>query len=170
MKFFRRYDSTIHGNYRKAYLRCGLITGGLLTLYIMVRYLMGTPAESPEAYLSDGIMLLALFLFTLLYRNSLAEKKATLKELMLFGLGTALVASVLYGICLWLFGYAVPEQTLLFTTTMRGASAVAAAPSHYWAAWWGIESAIKLALLGGFGAFIAALLFRNEKSALRGKE
>ena len=164
MNYFRRYDSTIHGNYRKAYLRCGLITGGLLTLYIMMRDLMGTPAESPEAYLSDGIMLVAVFLFTLLYRNSLADKKASLKELMLFGLGTALVASVLYGICLWLFGYAVPEQTVLFTTTMRGEEAVAAAPSHYWAAWWGLESGIKLAVLGGFGAFIAALLFRNEKS------
>lgn len=170
MKFFHRYNSTIHGNYRKAYLRCGLITGGLLALYIMVRYLMGSPAESPEAYMSDIIMLLAVFLFTLLYRNSLEEKKATLKELMLFGLGTAVVASLLYGICLWLFGYAVPEQTDLFTRTLRGEEAVLSAPSHYWAAWWGIESAIKLAVLGGFGSFVAALLFKNEKSDVHSKK
>ena len=170
MKFFHRYNSTIHGNYRKAYLRCGLITGGLLALYIMVRYLMGSPAESPEAYMSDIIMLLAVFLFTLLYRNSLEEKKATLKELMLFGLGTAVVASLLYGICLWLFGYAVPEQTDLFTRTLRGEEAVLSAPSHYWAAWWGIESAIKLAVLGGFCAFVAALLFKNEKSDVHSKK
>lgn len=170
MKFFHRYNSTIHGNYRKAYLRCGLITGGLLALYIMVRYLMGSPAESPEAYMSDIIMLLAVFLFTLLYRNSLEEKKATLKELMLFGLGTAVVASLLYGICLWLFGYAVPEQTDLFTRTLRGEEAVLSAPSHYWAAWWGIESAIKLAVLGGFGAFVASLLFKNEKSDVHSKK
>ena len=169
MKFFRRYNSTIHGNYRKAYLRCGLITGGLLALYIMVRYLMDAPAESPEAYMSDGIMLVAVFLFTLLYRNSLEEKKATLKELMLFGLGMAVVASVLYGVCLWLFGYAVPEQADLFTRTLRGEEAVLSAPSHYWAAWWGFESGIKLALLGGFGAFIASLVFRNEKSEVRKK-
>lgn len=170
MKFFHRYNSTIHGNYRKAYLRCGLITGGLLALYIMVRYLMGSPAESPEAYMSDIIMLLAVFLFTLLYRNSLEEKKATLKELMLFGLGTAVVASLLYGICLWLFGYAVPEQTDLFTRTLRGEEAVLSAPSHYWAAWWGVESAIKLAVLGGFGAFVASLLFKNEKSDVHSKK
>jgi uncharacterized membrane protein (GlpM family) len=170
MKFFHRYNSTIHGNYRKAYLRCGLITGGLLALYIMVRYLMGSPAESPEAYMSDIIMLLAVFLFTLLYRNSLEEKKATLKELMLFGLGTAVVASLLYGVCLWLFGYAVPEQTDLFTRTLRGEEAVLSAPSHYWAAWWGIESAIKLAVLGGFGAFVASLLFKNEKSDVHSKK
>lgn len=170
MRFFHRYNSTIHGNYRKAYLRCGLITGGLLALYIMVRYLMGSPAESPEAYMSDIIMLVAVFLFTLLYRNSLEEKKATLKELMLFGLGTAVVASVLYGLCLWLFGYAIPEQTDLFTRTLRGEEAVLSAPSHYWAAWWGFESAIKLAVLGGFGAFIASIVFRNEKSDIRSKK
>ena len=170
MRFFHRYSSTIHGNYRKAYLRCGLITGGLLALYIMVRYLMGSPAESPEAYMSDIIMLVAVFLFTLLYRNSLAEKKATLKELMLFGMGTAVVASVLYGLCLWLFGYAIPEQTDLFTRTLRGEEAVLSAPSHYWAAWWGFESAIKLAVLGGFGAFIAAIVFKNEKGAIREKK
>lgn len=169
MRFFRRYNSTIHGNYRKAYLRCGLITGVLLMLYILVRYLMGTPAESPEAYLSDGIMLVSIFLFTLLYRNALEEKKATLKELMLFGLGTAVVASVLYGLFLWAFGYTAPGQTDLFTSTLRGEEAVLQAPSHYWAAWWGIESAIKLAVLGGFGAFISALLLKNEKSEVKGK-
>lgn len=170
MRFFHRYSSTIHGKYRKVYLRCGLITGGLLALYIMVRYLMGSPAESPEAYMSDIIMLVAVFLFTLLYRNSLAEKKATLKELMLFGMGTAVVASVLYGLCLWLFGYAIPEQTDLFTRTLRGEEAVLSAPSHYWAAWWGFESAIKLAVLGGFGAFIAAIVFKNEKGAIKEKK
>lgn len=170
MRFFHRYRSTIHGNYRKAYLRCGLITGGLLVLYIMVRYLMGSPAESPEAYMSDIIMLVAVFLFTLLYRNSLEEKKATLKELMLFGLGTAVVGSLLYGVCLFLFAYAIPEQTDLFTRTLRGEEALLSAPSHYWAAWWGIESAIKLAVLGGFGAFVAALLFKNEKSDVRSKK
>ena len=169
MRFFRRYNSTIHGNYRKAYLRCGLITGVLLMLYILVRYMMGTPAESPEAYMSDGIMLVAIFLFSLLYRNSLEEKKASLKELMLFGMGTAVVASVSYGLFLWAFGYAVPEQTDLFTRTLRGEEAISMAPSHYWAAWWGFESGIKLAVLGGFGAFLAALLFRNEKPEVRGK-
>ena len=53
---------------------------------------------------------------------------------------------------------------------MRGEEALVSAPIHYWAAWWGIESAVKLAVLGGFGAFLAALLFRNEKAAVRKKE
>ena len=170
MRVFKRYNSTIHGNYRKAYLRCGLLTGLLLMAYVFVRYMMGMPAESPEAYLSDGIMLVAVFGFSFLYRNSLEEKKATLKELMLFGMGTAALASVLYGLFVWAFGCAVPTQTELFTRTLRGEEAVLSAPLHYWAAWWGFESAIKLAVLGGFGAFIAAILFRNEKSEVRKKK
>ena len=170
MGIFHRYESEIHGNYRKGYLRFGTITGVVLMLYILVRYLMGKPAESPEAYLTDGIMLVSVFIFTYLYRNAMPEKKATLKELMLLGLGTAVVASVLYGLFLWAFGSAVPSQTELFTRTMRGEEALVSAPIHYWAAWWGIESAVKLAVLGGFGAFLAALLFRNEKAAVRKKE
>ena len=132
--------------------------------------MMGTPAESPEAYMSDGIMLVAVFLFTLLYRNSLEEKKVTLKELMLFGMGTAVVASVLYGLFVWGFGCAVPEQADLFTRTLRSEEAVVSAPSHYWAAWWGIESAVKLAILGGFGAFVSSLVLRNEKGEVREKK
>lgn len=170
MKYFKRYRSEIHGDYRKAYLRCGVITGVVLMLYIVVRYMMRMPAESPEAYLSDGLMLVAVFLFTMLYRNALEGKKATLKELMLFGMGTAVVASVLYGLFVWAFGSAVPEQTDLFTRTLRGEDAVPTAPSHYWAAWWGIESAVKLAILGGFGAFVSALILRNEKSEVRQKK
>lgn len=170
MGLFHRYKSEIHGNYRKGYLRFGTITGVALMLYILIRYLMGRPAENPEAYLSDGIMLVSVFLFTLLYRNVLPEKKATLKELMLLGLGTAVVASVLYGLFLWAFGSAVPEQTEIFTRTMRSEEALVSAPIHYWAAWWGIESAVKLAVLGGFGAFLSALLLRNEKSEQIKKE
>ncbi len=167
MRFFHRYNSTIHGNYRKAYLRCGVITGVLLILYILVRYMMGLTAESPVSYFSDGIMLLAVFLFTLLYRNALAEKKATLKELMLFGMGTAMVASILYGIFIWMLGFAIPQQTELFTNTLMKEGAFVEFPAHYWSALWGMVSTVFMALLGGFGAFIAALLFRNEKSEMR---
>ncbi|MBR1766751.1 MAG: DUF4199 domain-containing protein [Bacteroidales bacterium] len=165
MKIFHRYHSTIHGNYRRAYLRCGLIAGVVLMLYILVRYLMGRPAESPEAYLSDGILLLSVVLFTLLYRNALSERKASLKELMLFGTGLSVVASVLYGLFVWLFGMAAPAQTVLFTFTMRGQEIAPDDPQiGYWAALWGIVAGVKLAILGSFGAFFSALLFRTEKA------
>lgn len=171
MRFFKRYNSTIHGNYRKAYLRSGLLTGAMLILYLLLRYLMGNPAESPEAYLTDFILLVSVFLFTYLYRNSLPEGKATLKELMLLGIGIAVLASVLYGFFMWLFGTVAPQQTVIFTQTLSGQEITVADPQiNYWAALWGIVSGVKMSVLGGFGAFLAALLFRNEKSEIKSKK
>ena len=171
MRFFHRYQSTIHGNYRKGYLRCGALTGLLLMLYVMVRYLIGMPSETPEGYAVDGILLAAVVVFIYLYRNSLTEQRATLKELMLFGMGTAVLASMLYGLFLWAFGVGVPSQTVLFTKTLTGTEILTTDPElHYWAAWWAIVAGIKMALLGAFGAFMGALFFRNEKGEVVSKE
>ena len=163
MKFFHRYESTIHGNYRKAYLRCGLLAGLMLVLFLLVRWLMRNPADNPETYLSDGILLLSVFLFTMLYRNALPERKASMKELMLFGIGTAVVASLLYGVYIYVAGFVMPGQIELFTNTMKAPGAFAEYPAHYWSALWGILTAVKMAVLGGFGAFISALILKTEK-------
>ena len=168
MGIFHRYNSTIHGNYRKAYLRSGLITGLLLSAYVLIRLLMGKPLESPTSYVSDAVMLVAVFLFMAFYRNSLPDKKITLKEAMLFGIGTAVVAAFIYGLALWAFGLAFQQQTALFSTTMTGNEVTTQDPQlHYWAAWWAIYSFVMMALLGSFGAFVAAIFFRNEKSDIK---
>ena len=163
MRFFHRYRSTIHGNYRKAYLRCGLLTGLMLVLYLLVRWLLKNPAESTVSYLSDGILLVSVFLFTLLYRNSLPDRKATMKELMLFGTGTAVLACFLYGIYIWLSGIALPEQTELFTKTLMKADDYGEYPVGWWSAIVGMITAVIMAVLGSFGAFIAALILKSEK-------
>lgn len=171
MGIFHRYNSTIHGNYRKAYLRSGLITGLLLSAYVLIRLLMGKPLESPTSYVSDAVMLVAVFLFMAFYRNSLPDKKITLKEAMLFGIGTAVVAAFIYGLALWAFGLAFQQQTALFSTTMTGNEVTTQDPQlHYWAAWWAIYSFVLMALLGSFGAFVAAIFFRNEKSDIKNRK
>ena len=171
MSIFHRYSSTIHGNYRRAYLRSGAITGLLLAAYVMVRYLMGNPLESPLSYVSDAILLVAVFLFAAYYRNSLPEGKVTLKELMLFGIGLSAVAAVVYGLVLCAFELIVPDQTLQFTTGMTGKEISPLDPQmHYWAIWWAIMAAVEVLLLGAFGAFLAAILFRNEKSEVKKSE
>lgn len=170
MAIFHRYDSTIHGNYRKSYLRCGLLTGLLMALYVLVRLLLRTPVESPFSLVIDAILLVAVFLLTAYYRNALPEKKITLKEAMLFGMGTSLVASVVYGLLLWAIGLSSAEQTVLFTNTMTDSHITAEDPQlHYWAAWWAILSGIETIVLGAFGAFVAAVLFRNEKAVVHKK-
>lgn len=171
MGIFHRYNSTIHGNYRKAYLRSGLITGLLLSAYVLIRLLMGKPLESPTSYVSDAVMLVAVFLFMAFYRNSLPDKKITLKEAMLFGIGTAVVAAFIYGLALWAFGLAFQQQAALFSTTMTGNEVTTQDPQlHYWAAWWAIYSFVLMALLGSFGAFVAAIFFRNEKSDIKNRK
>ena len=167
MSIFHRYKSEIHGNYRRAYLRCGLLTGALMALYVVSRLLIGKPMESPVSLVVDAILMVLIFLLTAWYRNSLPEKKITLKEAMLFGIGTAAVAGVLYGLALWALGLSSDTQTVLFTTTMTGNEITNQDPQlHYWAAWWAIIAGVGTILLGAFASFIAAIFFRNEKSPI----
>lgn len=168
MGVFHRYNSTIHGNYRRAYLRCGPLVGLLLAAYVLVRLLMGSPMESPTSLVVDIVLLVSVFLLTAYYRNSLPEKKITLKEAFLFGLGLSIVAALVYGLALWAIGAASPSQTVLFSTTMTGQEVTPQDPQiHYWAAWWALFAGGATALLGAFGAFLAAIFFRNEKSPVK---
>lgn len=169
MGIFHRYSSEIHGDYRRAYLRCGLLSGLLLAAYVLVRLLMGNPVESPVSLVTDLILLVLLFLLTAWYRNSLPEKKITLKEAMLFGIGTAVVAGLVFGLALWFIGLSSASQTELFTRTMIADAQLPLLqyPLSYWAAWWAIVAAVSIILLGSFGAFLASIFFRNEKSAVK---
>ena len=171
MAIFHRYQSTIHGDYRRAYLRGGLLIGALLALYVLARLLMGSPVQSPTSYISDAVMLVLVVLLTAFYRNSLPEKKITLKEAMLFGMGAAAIGAVIYGISLWIAGWAFPQQAAIFTTTMTGQETMPGDPQiRYWAAWWGIVGGISLMVVGAFGAFLASIFFRNEKSEIKHKK
>lgn len=171
MGIFHRYRSTIHGNYRRAYLRCGLLTGALLAVYVVGRLLAGSPAESPISYLTDAILLVLVVLLTAYYRNSLPDKKITLKEAMLFGIGTSLIAAVVYALAIWTIGLSSAEQTVLFTVTLSGQTISLQDPQlHYWAALWAIVTFVDVALLGSFGSFLAAIFFRNEKSEIKKKQ
>ena len=169
MGVFHRYKSEIHGNYRRAYLRSGLMSGVLLAAYVLVRLLAGTPMESPMSIVVDAILLVVLFMLTAWYRNSLPEKRITLKEAMLFGIGTAAIAGIVYGLLLWAIGLASSEQTVVFTNTMIGENTVDGLNPqlHYWAAWWAIVAGGETILLGSFGAFLASIFFRNEKSQVK---
>lgn len=169
MGIFHRYHSEIHGNYRKAYLRGGLLTGLLMAAYVLIRLLAGSPMESPVSLVVDLVLMVVLFLLTAWYRNSLPEKKITLKEAMLFGIGTAAVAGVVYGLLLYAILMSSATQTVLFTNTMLGENTVDSMNPqlHYWAAWWAIVAGVSAVLLGSFAAFLAAILFRNEKAPIQ---
>ena len=88
---------------------------------------------------------------------------------MLFGIGTAAVAALVYGLSLYLIQLTSPSQTTLFTQSLTDTETQGLKdlyPLHYWAAWWAIVAGMGTILLGAFGAFIAAIFFRNEKSPI----
>ena len=73
-------------------------------------------------------------------------------------LGTSRIAALLWG-----FGLAVPSQAALFAHATTGAEVTHEDPQiHYWAAFAAIVAAVKLALIGCFGAFLAAVFFKND--------
>lgn len=160
MSIFHRYQSTIHGNYRRAYLRSGLITGALLAAARLALTLNQSSLITQHSSLILNILLIvAVFLFTAWYRHGLPDQKVTLKEAFLFGAGLSFVAALLYALLLFIL------QTTFYN--LLPANEHTDYPPHYWAAWWAILAFVETLLLGSFSAFVASILFRNEKSQIK---
>ena len=159
MSIFHRYKSTIHGNYRRAYLRSGLVTGLLLAAGHMALHTHHSSLITDHSTLILNIVLMvAVFLFTAWYRHSLPLQRITLKEAMLFGIGLSLVAAPLYALLLFIL------QTTFYNLLPPPSSDY---PPHYWAALSAILAALGTLLLGSFSAFLAAIFLRNEKSEIK---
>ena len=102
-RIFRRYESTIYGNYRKAYLIDGALTGVVMSVVMLLRdWLAKSPMPSPENYITELVLAVGIFWSSYQYRKQLPEGKVTLKELMLLGLGIGVVSAVVYGLWTWL--------------------------------------------------------------------
>ena len=111
MALLHRYQSTMHGNYKKFILLFGPVAAIALILSVIARYYFFDPIVTPAASWTDNVVLaICLVVFTLLYRTTLPEKKVTFKELFLLTVGISCVAAVLYGLYLWYYGtYTDPE-------------------------------------------------------------
>ncbi|MBR1798455.1 MAG: hypothetical protein IJ761_00955 [Bacteroidales bacterium] len=160
----RRYQSVIHGNYRRAYLQAGCVVALLLIAQILIRQLLMHECTSPLGYLPDALLLLSLLLLMIRYRKSLDGSKVSMKELMLFGMGTSCIAAVGYGLLLVLHGLCFKDQSLTFASTLMGHEVdVTNTPIHYWTLFVAIITVIETALLGSFGAFVFSILLKTEK-------
>lgn len=168
-RIFRRYKSEIHGNYRIAYLKWGLLTGVLLSLYLLARHLLGAPCTSPADLGKDGLLIVAMLVSMYLYRRSLPEKRVTMKELLLLGIGIGLVSAVVYGLFVWLYcGVMYPEMTEVYaeqfkTDEARAEGYLAALNPVMWALMFGF---VNTALTSIIVAFFGALIFKTEKAEL----
>lgn len=175
MRFIRRYQSEIYGNYRKAYLRDGLLTGALISAVVLFCKVIYYPIHAPENYVTDITLLVATLFFAYRYRKCLTDEKVSFKELMLYGLGLGVIAAILYGLYLLLYGSAIDtafaDRCLAHFTNgeINGAGTEEEKAqtievfNTYKLHTWAFIGAFRTAVMSIMTAFIAALLFRTEK-------
>ena len=179
MKFIRRYQSDIYGSYRKAYLCDGLLAGAAIAAVVLFCKLIYYPVYAPETYVTDITLLVATLFFAWRYRNGLPEKKVFFKELMLYGLGLGIVAAVVYGLFLLLYGAVIDEGFAarclehFINGEQRGSgtdeekAATIAVMRTYRLRTWAFIGAFRTAVMSIMTAFVAALVFRTEKNIVK---
>lgn len=177
----RQYQSEICGNYRKAYLRYGLFSGLIMSAYVLFMRIIILPVSTPTGYGTDIALLLCMLLFSYLYRRTLPDERVFFKELMLMNLGLGVVAAVVYGLFLLLYGQVF--DTDFFTRCMddfvRNAQnadkpaedirRMVEAYQNYRPWHWASIGAFRTAVMAIIEAFVAALVFRTEKNVVKAK-
>lgn len=103
MGLLNRYKSTMHGNYWIAIFKYGLLIGIGLSLVVLFRYWFKIPLSEPVSYAEDIAMLVFIFIAVFLYKRGLEERKITLKESYIVGLGSGIIASIIYGMFLFIY-------------------------------------------------------------------
>lgn len=178
-KIIRRYNSTIYGNYRKAYLIDGALTGIAMAAIMWLRdALSDVPISTPDNFITEIVMAIGIAWSAYQYRKFLPEQKVTLKELMLLGLGIGLVSSVVYGLWVWFYCGSVEPDMVDFYNSQRiavmepeetGAEAKVAIETvkRYTAGDWGFIGGFRSAVMSILFTFFVALVLRSEKSPIR---
>lgn len=179
-RFFRRYSSTIYGNYRKAYVLYGLMTGGVMALIVTLwNVIADKPLPEPENLATEVVLLICTLFATYRYRRTLPGERVTLKELMLLGLGIGMVSAVVYGLWTWFYAGAwKPEMVQHYIDSRIAAMQQAdkatedaiAQVQAYTVGDWAFIAAFRSAVISILITFFTALVFRTEKSPVREKQ
>ena len=175
-RVFRRYKSTIYGNYRRAYLTYGVLTGAGMTAVVALRNWMGgTPVATPENYLTELVLAAGIVWASWRYRKGLPDGKVTLKELMLLGLGIGVVSGVVYGLWTWLHCGVLDSgltehyndcriAVMDDADTSAEARIAVEQVKKYTAGDWAFIAAFRTAVMSVIITFFSALVFRTEKA------
>ena len=182
VRFLRRYSSTIYGQYRPAGLKWGLAVGAAMAVVMLLAGLCGPQVQpaAPENYITDIVMLLGMLVAAYRYRRTLEEERVTLKELMLLGLWVGFMASLVYGLLLWLYGmvdgtlverFAEGRLALMppAETDAQGALNIELVQG-YTAGDWGFIGGFRSAVISILLNLVAALVMRTEKAPVRSKK
>ena len=173
--FFRRYKSTIYGNYRKAYVIDGLLVGGAMSLIAAVRdWLAAQPMATPENYITELVLLVGTLWASYHYRKQLPDGKVTLKELMLLGLGIGVVSAVVYGLWTWMHCGIINSGLVDYynqsrigvmepAETSEAAKVAIENVKKYTAGDWAFIAGFRSAVMSVIITFFTALVLRTEK-------
>lgn len=162
MRFIRRYKSEIYGNYRRAALAYGSLTGGLMAVCVLVASLVGMPFSAPETYVTDGVMALSIFVSAYYYRRRLNVDDLSQKELLLMGLDMGIVIGIVYGLLLWvvLLGcYPALVSHFAEVRINQMVSGVAGGVDEQLAHTIRCYNAADWAFIGAFRSFVLSILF-----------
>jgi len=174
-RFFRRYKSTIYGNYRKAYVIDGLLVGGAMSLIAAVRdWLAAQPMATPENYITELVLLVGTLWASYHYRKQLPDGRVTLKELMLLGLGIGVVSAVVYGLWTWLHCGIINSGLVDYynqsrigvmepAETSEAAKVAIENVKKYTAGDWAFIAGFRSAVMSVIITFFTALVLRTEK-------
>ena len=173
--FFRRYKSTIYGNYRKAYVIDGLLVGGAMSLIAAVRdWLAAQPMATPENYITELVLLVGTLWASYHYRKQLPDGRVTLKELMLLGLGIGVVSAVVYGLWTWMHCGIINSGLVDYynqsrigvmepAETSEAAKVAIENVKKYTAGDWAFIAGFRSAVMSVIITFFTALVLRTEK-------
>ncbi|MCR4827861.1 MAG: DUF4199 domain-containing protein [Bacteroidales bacterium] len=181
MRLLRRYQSDIYGDYRKAGLRYGLLSGLIMAAFVSLLFFLGYPLQAPVNYATDITLFACSLFFAYRYRASLPDARVFFKELMLLGLVIGIVAAIVYGLFLFVYGTVVDSSFLsrcidrLVANEQNGTASpqqieqTVAVMRSYTLATLSLIAAFRTSVMAILTAFCAALLFRTEKNIVRDK-
>lgn len=173
----RRYRSIIHGNYRWAAFKYGIVMGVALSVCLVFRYLLGRPSNAPISSDENWIVFVALLVMSLVfvfhYRRHLTEKKITFKESFLLTFDSCVVACIIYAVFMYIYALYIDNGMDSFHDRTMDVMTRALAtgenpnqvqlPDMVYLVFWGMMVNIIMSILV---AFICGVICRNEKGEL----
>ncbi len=178
-KIITRYKSVMHGNYKLAGVKYGIVMAAGLCVFLFLRYVVGHPANAPIAKDETWVVFLGLLLMSLMlvfhYRRNLIERKISFKEAFLVSFYSCLVACAIYAV--FMYGYTLyidngldsfHDRTIDVMTRSIARSEnididkVVLPEMPYLVAWGMVLNMI----MGILVAFITGVICRNEKKQL----
>ncbi len=173
----KRYRSVIHGNYRCASIKYGIVMGVGLSCCLVLRYILGHPSNAPISGDENWVVFIALLIMSLVlvfhYRRHLADKKISFKEGFLLTLYSCIVACVIYAVFMYFYAIFIDngidsfQDRTIDTMTRAVANGNSTnnihLPEMIYLVFWGMMANMIMSILV---AFITGIICRNERAEI----